>query len=87
VPPEWAPDVHGLREVTPINGHAGDEAGYSDSVTQPEPLPEYEQRTDVHPIEDRPDVLEAVEDDTTAPGFPVPEAGPDDLTPRFREPL
>jgi hypothetical protein len=56
-------------------------------VTQPEPLPEYEQRTDVHPIEDRPDVLEAVEDDTTAPGFPVPEAGPDDLTPRFREPL
>jgi hypothetical protein len=63
------------------------EAGYLDDVTQPEPLPEYEQRTDVHPIEDRPDVLEAVEDDTTAPGFPVPEPGPDDLTPRFREPL
>ncbi|MGC9670444.1 hypothetical protein ACNTMW_28355 [Planosporangium sp. 12N6] len=56
-------------------------------MTQPEPLPEYEQRTDVHPIEERPDVLEAAVDDTTVPGLPVPDVGPDDLTPRFREPL
>lgn len=66
--------------------------GYPTGVTQqpiqqPEPLPEFDQRADVHPIEERADVLEAVEDDTTAPGFPVPEEGQDDLTPRFREPL
>jgi hypothetical protein len=61
--------------------------GYLRGVTQPEPLPEYEQRTDVHAIEERPDVLEAAVDDTTVPGFPVPEAGPDELTPRFQEPL
>jgi hypothetical protein len=76
-----------LSEVAPIPVYAGGEVGYLNEVTQPEPLPEYEQRTDVHPIEERPDVLEAVEDDTTAPGLPVPEVGPDDLTPRFREPL
>jgi hypothetical protein len=70
-----------------IVGYAWRGAGYLHDVTQPEPLPEYEQRTDVHPIEERPDVLEAVVDDTTVPGLPVPEPGPDDLTPRFREPL
>jgi hypothetical protein len=56
-------------------------------VTQPEPLPEYEQRTDVHAIEDRPDVLDAAVEDTTVPGFPVPDVVSDELTPRFQEPL
>jgi hypothetical protein len=56
-------------------------------VTEPEPLPEYEQQTDVQPIEERPDVLAAAENDTTVPGLPVPNGEQDDMTPRFREPL
>jgi hypothetical protein len=75
------------RRLAPGIGHDRRRSGYHDLVTQPEPLPEFDQRTDVHPIEEREDVVDAAEDDTTVPGFPVSDAAPDELTPRFREPL
>jgi hypothetical protein len=62
-------------------------SGYRDDVTEPEPLPEFDQRTDVQPDEERADVIEAAREDTMVPGFPVADASPDELSPRFREPL
>jgi hypothetical protein len=61
-------------------------AGRSSGVTESAPLPEPDQPADIHPNEERPDVADAAEDDTTVPGLPVPEGEPDELTPRFQEP-
>ena len=54
-------------------------------MTEPEPLPDIDEPADVHPIEERPDVIEAAEDDTTVPGLAVSGDGTDELNPRFSD--
>jgi len=54
-------------------------------MTEPEPLPDIDDPVDVQPVEERPEVIEAAEDDTTAPGFGVGGSGGDDLDPRFSD--
>jgi hypothetical protein len=51
-----------------------------------DPLPEPSAPAEIHPLEERDDVVEAAEDDTTVSELAVPDSGPDDLTPQFREP-
>jgi hypothetical protein len=50
-------------------------------------LPDPDDPVTIEPLEERPEVAAAIEDDTTAPGLAVPEPVPDDPdTPRFEAP-
>jgi hypothetical protein len=51
-----------------------------------EPLPDPAEPVEIHPLEERDDVVDAAEDDVTVSELTTPDSGPDDLTPQFREP-